>query len=34
MLDGPQVTFSSSLAIKTPDDGRHAVDSLKAKGVD
>jgi imidazolonepropionase-like amidohydrolase len=34
MLDGPQVSFAASIAIKTPDDGRKAVDSLKRKGVD
>lgn len=34
MLDGPQVSFASSIAIKTPDDGRNAVDLLKRKGVD
>ena len=34
MLDGPQPRFPSSLAITTPDDGRHAVDDLKQRGVD
>jgi imidazolonepropionase-like amidohydrolase len=34
MLDGPKVAFSASIAIKTPEDGRRAVDSLKARGVD
>jgi hypothetical protein len=34
MLDGPQVSFASSIAIKTSDDGRNAVDLLKRKGVD
>jgi hypothetical protein len=34
MLDGPQVSFAASMAIKTPADGRKAVDSLKARGVD
>jgi imidazolonepropionase-like amidohydrolase len=34
MLDGPQVSFAASIAIKTPDDGRKAVDSLERKGVD
>jgi len=29
MLDGPQPRFPSSIAIKTPEDGRRAVDSLK-----
>ena len=34
MLDGPQVAFAASIAIKTPDDGRKAVATLKARGVD
>ena len=34
MLDGPQVAFAASMAIKTPDDGRKAVDLLKSRGVD
>ena len=34
MLDGPQVAFKASIAIKTPDDGRKAVDMLKGRGVD
>jgi imidazolonepropionase-like amidohydrolase len=34
MLDGPQPRFPSSIAIKTPEDGRRAVDDLKARGVD
>jgi imidazolonepropionase-like amidohydrolase len=34
MLDGPKPRFPSSLAIATPDDGRHAVDELKRRGVD
>jgi imidazolonepropionase-like amidohydrolase len=34
MLDGPQVAFKASMAIKTPEDGRKAVDMLKSKGVD
>ncbi len=34
MLDGPKVAFSASIAIKTPEDGRRAVDSLQARGVD
>ncbi|HEY4129788.1 MAG TPA: amidohydrolase family protein [Gemmatimonadaceae bacterium] len=33
MLDGPTVSFAASIAIKTPEDGRHAVDSLKGRGV-
>ena len=34
MLDGPQPRFPSSIAIKTPDDGRRAVDDLKRRGAD
>ena len=34
MLDGPQPRFPSSIAIKTPDDGRKAVDDLKRRGAD
>jgi len=34
MLDGPQPRFPSSIAIKTPDDGRRAVDDLKRGGAD
>ena len=34
MLDGPQVAFAASIAIKTPDDGRKAVAMLKSRGVD
>jgi imidazolonepropionase-like amidohydrolase len=34
MLDGPQPRFPSSIAIKTPEDGRRAVDELKSKGAD
>lgn len=34
MLDGPQPRFPSSIAIKTPDDGRRAVDDLKQRGAD
>lgn len=34
MLDGPQPRFPSSVAIKTPEDGRRAVDDLKQRGVD
>ncbi len=34
MLDGPQPRFPSSIAIRTPEDGRRAVDSLKARGAD
>jgi len=29
MLDGPQPRFPASIAIKTPEDGRRAVDELK-----
>src|SRR5579863_5081995 len=34
MLDGPQPRFPSSIAIKTPEDGRRAVDDFKARGAD
>ncbi len=34
MLDGPKVSFPASIAITTPEVGRHAVDSLKRRGVD
>jgi imidazolonepropionase-like amidohydrolase len=34
MLDGPTVSFPASMAIRTPEDGRHAVDSLRRRGVD
>ena len=34
MLDGPKVSFPASIAITTPAVGRHAVDSLKQRGVD
>jgi imidazolonepropionase-like amidohydrolase len=34
MLDGPQPRFPSSIAIKTPQDGRRAVDDLKKRGAD
>jgi imidazolonepropionase-like amidohydrolase len=34
MLDGPKVAFPASIAITTPADGRHAVDSLAKRGVD
>ncbi len=34
MLDGPEPRFPSSIAIKTPEDGRHAVDDLKRRGAD
>ncbi len=34
MLDGPQPRFPSSIAIKTPEDGRRGVDDLKKRGAD
>ncbi|MGH9714763.1 MAG: amidohydrolase family protein [Candidatus Acidiferrales bacterium] len=34
MLDGPKSTYRSAIAIATPEDGRRAVDMLKARGVD
>jgi len=34
MLDGPKVAFAASMAIATPEDGRKAVDTLGARGVD
>jgi imidazolonepropionase-like amidohydrolase len=34
MLDGPKSRFPSSLSLATADDGKKAVDDLKAKGVD
>jgi len=34
MLDGPKPRFPSSIAIATPEDGRHAVDDLKDRGAD
>jgi imidazolonepropionase-like amidohydrolase len=34
MLDGPQPRFPSSIAIKTPEDGRRAVDDPKRRGAD
>ena len=34
MLDGPKPRFPSSIAITTPEDGRHAVDTLKQRGAD
>lgn len=34
MLDGPVPRFPSSIAIKTPEDGRRAVDDLKRRGAD
>jgi len=34
MLDGPQPRFPSSIAIKTPADGRRAVNDLKKRNAD
>jgi imidazolonepropionase-like amidohydrolase len=34
MLDGPQPRFPSSIAIKSPEDGKRAVDDLKKRGAD
>ena len=34
MLDGPKSPYKASMAIATPEDGRQAVDQLKARGVD
>src|SRR5689334_5010236 len=34
MLDGPKPRFPSSVAISTPEDGRHAVNDLKRRGAD
>ncbi len=34
MLDGPQPRFPSSIAIRTPEDGRRAVDDLQRRGAD
>jgi imidazolonepropionase-like amidohydrolase len=34
MLDGPKPRFPSSIAIKTPEDGRRVVDELKKRGAD
>jgi imidazolonepropionase-like amidohydrolase len=34
MLDGPKPRFPSSIAIKTPEDGRRAVVDLKRRGAD
>jgi imidazolonepropionase-like amidohydrolase len=34
MLDGPKVSFPASIAITSAQVGRHAVDSLKRRGVD
>jgi len=34
MLDGPDANYKAAIAIKTPEDGRKAVDMLKSRGVD
>jgi imidazolonepropionase-like amidohydrolase len=34
MLDGPKSEYKAAIAIKTPEDGRKAVDMLKSRGVD
>src|SRR6266576_3167227 len=34
MLDGPRPRFPSSVAIASPEDARHTVDDLKARGAD
>jgi imidazolonepropionase-like amidohydrolase len=34
MLDGPTAQYKAAIAITTAVDGRHAVDSLKNRGVD
>ena len=34
MLDGPKSPYKASMAIATPEDGRQAVDQLRARGVD
>jgi imidazolonepropionase-like amidohydrolase len=34
MLDGPKSRFPSSLSIASPEEGRKAVNELKARGVD
>jgi len=34
MLDGPKSRFPSSLSIASPEEGRKAVDDLKARGAD
>ena len=34
MLDGPKSPYKASIAIATAEDGRQAVDQLKARGVD
>ncbi len=34
MLDGPKPRFPSSIAVATPDEGRHAVADLKNRGAD
>jgi imidazolonepropionase-like amidohydrolase len=34
MLDGPTSTYKAAIAIRTPEDGRKAVDMLKSRGAD
>ena len=34
MQSGPKPRFPSSIAIKTPEDGRRAIDDLKRRGAD
>ena len=34
MLDGPRSSYKAAIPITTPAEGRHAVDHLKARGVD
>lgn len=34
MLDGPTAQYKAAIAISTAEQGRHAVDSLKSRGVD
>jgi imidazolonepropionase-like amidohydrolase len=34
MLDGPKSPYKAVIPVATPEDGRHAVDMLKRRGVD
>ncbi|MEP6764260.1 MAG: amidohydrolase family protein [Gemmatimonadaceae bacterium] len=34
MLDGPQATYKAAIPVTTAEDGRHAIDTLKKRGVD
>ena len=34
MLDGPDSHYKAAIAVRTPEDGRKAVDTLKSRGVD